>query len=126
MELRWIVTRWWSLKRRAKGQEHATLAELIMLFLITQHATCPHTGVKLGYHNCDLDHKVAIANGGAHTIENLEWVERKYNRRKKGKFNIFEEAAWLSEDAHRKKKSTTRPTGNVEVPNEESYLQEAV
>lgn len=74
----WIKTAWRSLKKRKEnGQPSATMRELLALWL-KQKDRCALTGLPI-VGRAELDHKTAASKGGTHTIENLQWTDRKAN-----------------------------------------------
>ncbi len=65
----------------AKSQSYATASELCLLWE-KQEGLCKWLGVPLDAATAHLDHIVPVASGGAHTIENLQWVMGSLNRAK--------------------------------------------
>jgi 5-methylcytosine-specific restriction endonuclease McrA len=71
----------WTLWGRHRGQETANAEQLIALFE-TQKGVCPLTHRVITYRTAELDHIIAVAQGGLGTIDNLRWVHKDANQAK--------------------------------------------
>lgn len=91
--LNWIAAARHSLrKRKAAGQKIASTRELYALWL-RQDGRCALTGVVInGVPH--LDHRVPVAQGGTHTIDNLHWTHPAANMAKLDS-TVDEFRAWL-------------------------------
>jgi 5-methylcytosine-specific restriction endonuclease McrA len=91
------ATRAWSrLWRKAGGKKRgriATGAEIVSLWH-QQGGRCALTGLVLEPHYAHLDHRIARVRGGAHTIDNLQWVHPMANYAKNTS-TIEEFRVWL-------------------------------
>ena len=65
-----------------KKQQNKSLASKLMELITKQEFRCALTGVKITPENAVVDHIEPIANGGDHSIENLQWVHKEVNRMK--------------------------------------------
>lgn len=97
----WIVASHEQLSHRSRGQPRASIRELRALWE-RQKGRCALTGLPV--ERPHLDHIVPAAAGGAHTIDNLQWVHPTANHAKNGS-TVEEFRAWLlaAADALRQK-----------------------
>jgi 5-methylcytosine-specific restriction endonuclease McrA len=65
-------------KRRAKGEPCATLGDIRTLYA-TQGGKCAFSGLPIPPEVDALDHKTPRSRGGAHTIDNLQFLHRSIN-----------------------------------------------
>lgn len=49
----------------------------------TQRGLCALSGLKLTAKNCHIDHRIPIARGGSHTLDNLRWTTVRANQMKR-------------------------------------------
>lgn len=91
--LTWIASSQIALrKRRTKGQPCASKRELHALW-VAQQGKCALTGLVIeGVPH--LDHKVPVAAGGGHMIDNLQWVSPAANMAKLDR-SVAEFEQWL-------------------------------
>lgn len=89
----WIVRVHRHLARRSRGQPRAKVGELRALWE-RQCGRCALTRLPLEGMQPHLDHIVPVAAGGAHTIENLQWVHPMANHAKNGN-SVAEFRAWV-------------------------------
>ncbi len=97
----WIAGAHVLLKRRSRGQPRATRRQLLALWG-RQGGRCALTGLPVA--KPQLDHRVPVAAGGPHTIDNLQWVHPMANHAK-GSRSVAEFREWLlaAADALRQK-----------------------
>lgn len=65
-----------------KNRRSKSLAAELMQLITKQDFRCALTGVKITPENAVVDHIEPVANGGDHSIENLQWVHKEVNRMK--------------------------------------------
>jgi len=79
-------------KLKVSGERIASNQELLALWL-KQNNRCALTGLPI-VGRADLDHKTPAGKGGTHTIENLQWADRRANAAK-GDGSDFDLQEWV-------------------------------
>lgn len=76
--------------RSKKGEQIANRRDLFSLW-VKQKGRCALTGLPI-VGRAELDHKTPVSKGGSHTIDNLQWTDRKANGAKRdGSDSEFQE-----------------------------------
>ena len=79
-------------RRRQSGEQVASRAQLLALWT-AQNGRCGLTGLLI-VGNPQLDHRLSVSAGGAHTTENLHWVHPMANGAKNAHSEL-DFRAWL-------------------------------
>lgn len=79
--------------RRALGGTAEVSGRALKAKLQSQDFTCPISGLKLTPGTAALDHRIPVALGGTHDLENL-WIVHKEVNRMKGMLPLHEFVSW--------------------------------
>jgi 5-methylcytosine-specific restriction endonuclease McrA len=82
--------------RRKQAEGSYTVEEVLTLLDAQEHRCAnPHCGQLIDKSNWALDHKIALVNGGANSIENLQWLCIPCNSRK----GVLDLDEWLKRES---------------------------
>lgn len=74
----WIRNAYEGLKKRRKNRQPTASKRELLALWVKQKGRCALTGLPI-VGRAELDHKTAASKSGTHTIENLQWTDRKAN-----------------------------------------------